>query len=130
SDSAPLKRIKDAQALLSEDIIEKEGWVRGEDGLLRDDDKKTLVIPEEGTLRRELFDLTHTGAFGGHKGRDAVLRTFKSWKLGWKGMKKDISRWIGECLICQRDRLSLDSFRGGGTTFVEKPFHCIAIDTM
>ncbi|GKT13726.1 hypothetical protein ADUPG1_003989, partial [Aduncisulcus paluster] len=35
SDSAPLKRIKDAQALLSEDIIEKEGWVRGEDGLLR-----------------------------------------------------------------------------------------------
>ncbi|GKT34053.1 hypothetical protein ADUPG1_002732, partial [Aduncisulcus paluster] len=103
---------------------------RDDKGFLRSKNQNTLVIPDADSLRRDIFELAHSGVFGGHKGRDAVLRTFKEWRLGWKGMKKDVSVWISQCLICQRDRLSLDSFSGGGTTFVEKPFYCIAIDTM
>ncbi|GKT31191.1 hypothetical protein ADUPG1_005786, partial [Aduncisulcus paluster] len=70
------------------------------------------------------MSMAHSWRLGGHKGRDAVVRTLHDWDLTWVGMRDDVADFISSCLICQRDRLSLDSFRSDGTTFVNKPFYC------
>ncbi|GKT28563.1 hypothetical protein ADUPG1_004980, partial [Aduncisulcus paluster] len=89
SPEAPLTRIKEAQ----KSLVEKgeEEW--------------------KSTLRKDVFTLAHGDILGGHKGRDAVCRKLKEWEVGWPKMKKDISSWVSECLICQRDRLSMEFFK-------------------
>ncbi|GKT14628.1 hypothetical protein ADUPG1_004048, partial [Aduncisulcus paluster] len=109
-EESPKRRVIEAQKAAKEDldsmetvIFEKEEYRSKRSG--------RLYVPCDRTLRKDLMSMAHSGRLGGHKGRDAVVRTLHDWDLTWVGMRDDVADFISSCLICQRDRLSLDSFR-------------------
>jgi len=64
-----------------------------------------LVILAGSKITRELMEQFHSSLVGGHEG---VLKTFKrmSREVYWKGMKKDITKFITECQVCQTNKYS------------------------
>lgn len=64
-----------------------------------------LVILAASKITRELMEQFHSSLVGGHEG---VLKTFKrmSREVYWKGMKKDITKFIKECQVCQTNKYS------------------------
>ena len=58
-----------------------------------------MVIP--CMLRKEVFTYLHGTPFGGHQGINKVLASLRS-RFYWPGMKRDVQRWIAQCLTCQK----------------------------
>ncbi|GKT29842.1 unnamed protein product, partial [Aduncisulcus paluster] len=81
-------------------------------------------------LRKDLIILAHGNFIGAHKGINATLKTLKSWGIVWVNIRRDVSKVIKQCLVCQRERLSVSPLESQGSTFVDAPFHCISVDTI
>lgn len=62
--------------------------------------KGKIVIGSNITLQRQLFDMFHSGAIGGHSGMQATRQRLSS-MVYWKGLSKDVRRWTRECIVCQ-----------------------------
>nr|KYP64724.1 Retrotransposable element Tf2 [Cajanus cajan] len=65
--------------------------------------KGKLVLPKNSCRIPLIIREFHASAMGGHAG---VFRTFKrvSTAFFWKGMKKDITKFVAECHICQTNK--------------------------
>ena len=59
-------------------------------------------IPLEEKLRR--FEAVHNN-LNGHHGIHRTVSAIQSLKLAWQGLAKDITAFIQECPVCQKDRL-------------------------
>ena len=53
--------------------------------------------------KRWVFHQAHVGVFGGHRLTAQTSDILKR-LVWWKGMKADVEKWIGECLVCLRFR--------------------------
>lgn len=65
--------------------------------------KKRLVIPSTSSLIPSLLSTFHDSVIGGHSG---FLRTYKrmTGELYWRGMKKDVKKYVESCVICQKNK--------------------------
>ncbi|GKT32665.1 hypothetical protein ADUPG1_006761, partial [Aduncisulcus paluster] len=89
-----------------------------------------LYIPEQKEFRLKCIEHAHSSLIGGHCGVNATLRRLKRWRIVWTNIKRDISKFVQECLVCQRDRLKINWKETKGCTFVDKPFFSIAVDAI
>nr|KYP63864.1 Retrotransposable element Tf2 [Cajanus cajan] len=65
--------------------------------------KNKLVLPKNSSRIPLIIQEFHATAMGGHAG---VFRTYKrvSAVFFWKGMMKDITKFVTECHICQTNK--------------------------
>ena len=86
-----------------------------------------LINPSDDE-KKVLFEEYHNGPLGGHQG---VTRTHKKLSLlyNWRGMKKDIKKFIKKCEFCQKNKLSRKTKMPMQiTTTASKPFERCFLD--
>ena len=71
------------------------------DGILRK--KINISIGDSEDLKMKIPQWQHTTGEVGHSGRDNTLRRVKS-LFTWKGLTKDVSRFVKKCTIFQASR--------------------------
>lgn len=49
------------------------------------------------------FNNFNDSAFGGHSGYKLTYRKVKE-QFYWKGMQKEVKRWVPQCDICQKNK--------------------------
>ncbi|GJS61023.1 retrotransposable element Tf2 [Tanacetum coccineum] len=79
-------------------------WSNGK--LLR---KNKSVIGKDEELRKELMAHFHGSSVGGHSSVKMTVHIMSS-MLYWKGMGKDIKKFIHECIHCQRNKPDLAAY--------------------
>jgi len=86
-----------------------------------------VVVPDT-LVTSILFDL-HGSLVNGHCGMTTCRSRARS-SYWWKGMHKDITRWISACLTCSRRKPGRPSVAGpsGAMDLPPRPFHTIHID--
>ncbi|GMI89777.1 hypothetical protein HRI_002647000 [Hibiscus trionum] len=73
--------------------------------------KGKLVIGGDADLRKELIEYFHASPIGGHSGAHATIKRLGA-LMYWKGMRKEVKRWVRECTVCQRNKADLIHPRG------------------
>ncbi|GKT35302.1 putative nucleotidyltransferase, Ribonuclease H [Aduncisulcus paluster] len=84
-----IKKVREVQAEKITDELKKELKL-DKNGIWERDDE-TVWIPEDEDLHNTLIEQAHSSFIGGHKGINATLKRLKKWRIGWKGMRRDIS---------------------------------------
>ncbi|GKB74012.1 transposon ty3-G gag-pol polyprotein, partial [Tanacetum coccineum] len=73
--------------------------------------KGKVVVRNDPELRKELVQLFHDEAIGGHSGAYVTMK-----KLGalfyWKGLKKMVKQMVRDCDVCQRQKPDLSAYLG------------------
>ncbi|GJS59005.1 ty3-gypsy retrotransposon protein [Tanacetum coccineum] len=64
-----------------------------------------LLIPQVPSLRLKLLHEYHSTTLGGHSGITATIRRLNS-SFFWPHLKKDVTRFITECVTCQQTKYS------------------------
>ena len=82
-----------------------------------------LVIPKSWkfTILVEAHDKL------GHQGNNCTYCLIK-WQYYWKGMNKDIRKYIANCVLCRRDKAKVQQYPLQMTEIPDRPFDKIAID--
>ena len=83
----------------------------------------TLVIPKSWkfTVLVEAHDKL------GHRGNNHTYCLIK-WQYYWKGMNKDIRKYIANCVLCRHDKAKVQQYPLQMTEIPDRPFDKIAID--
>ena len=76
----------------------KPDFVLSDDGIWRYGTR--LCVPNDGDLRRELLEKAHCSKFAIHPGKTKMYRDLKQ-NYWWPSMKRDIARFVAQCLVCQ-----------------------------
>ncbi|WVZ71131.1 hypothetical protein U9M48_019751 [Paspalum notatum var. saurae] len=63
--------------------------------------KNRLVVPKDMELRKKILDKAHTSMFTMHPGSNKMYQDLKQ-KFWWTCMKREISKYMFECDVCQR----------------------------
>nr|KYP66539.1 Retrovirus-related Pol polyprotein from transposon 297 family [Cajanus cajan] len=63
--------------------------------------KGKVVVGAQQDLRNKILSHFHDSSIGGHSGVDLTYRRIKE-QFYWKGLQRDVKRWIRECATCQR----------------------------
>ena len=79
------------------------------DGLLRKHHK--IVVGISGDIQTKLINWHHSSAEGGHSGRDLTLKRLKH-LFYWKGMTVQVTQFIQNCQVCQRNKADLAAYPG------------------
>lgn len=67
--------------------------------------KGRLVVPQDSKLVEVLLKEYHDSPIGGHSEEyKTYQRLMKEWF--WVGMRKKVSKYVGECLVCQKQKHS------------------------
>ena len=77
----------------------KTDWRKDNIGLIRKD--KAIVLPKE--LRRRMYVDQHESTSAGHPGFHRTMQRLQR-LYWWPTMRNDISTWIRECDVCQRNK--------------------------
>ena len=64
-------------------------------------DNVQLIVPQ--TLRRRLFDASHSGPIAAHVGAERMIKQLKS-QYYWPGLNKDVHTWCQQCHQCQTSK--------------------------
>ena len=82
-----------------------------------------LVIPKSWkyTVLEEAHDKL------GHQGNSRIYCLIKWWYY-WKGMNKDIRKYIVNCVLCQREKAKIETYPLQMTEIADRPFDKIAIN--
>ncbi|GJU51961.1 transposon ty3-G gag-pol polyprotein [Tanacetum coccineum] len=81
-------------------------WSNGQ--LLR---KNKLVVGQDEQLKLELLTYFHASSVGGHSGVKVTTHKLCSF-VYWKGMRKEIKKFVKECITCQRYKPDLAAYPG------------------
>nr|GEU43117.1 reverse transcriptase [Tanacetum cinerariifolium] len=100
--------IQTLQQSLQDGKMAKKHYTWNNGQLLR---KNNLVIGKDDELRKELMAHFHGSSVGGHSGVKVTTHKMSS-MLYWKGMRKDIKKFIHECIHCQRNKPDLAAYLG------------------
>ena len=77
----------------------KPEFVLSDDEILRFGTR--LCVPNDGDLRRKLLEEAHCSKFVIHPRGTKIYRGLKQ-NYWWPGMKRDIARFVAQCLVCQQ----------------------------
>jgi hypothetical protein len=64
-----------------------------------------IVIPEDHKLRKQIMDEAHLSKFSMHPGSTKMYQDLKQ-NFWWTRMKREITKYVSECDICQRVKAS------------------------
>ena len=81
-----------------EDGKETEFEVK-EDGVLYYNDR--VCVPDNNGLRKAILEEAHSGSFAIHPGSTKMYQDLKV-SFWWSRMKRDVSEFVTQCLVCQR----------------------------
>ena len=70
-----------------------------------------LCVPDHDQIREEVLGECHRSKFSIHLGTNKMYRDMK-WQYWWKGMKKDVDRYVSKCAVCQQ--VKIEHQRPGG----------------
>ena len=70
-----------------------------------------LVVPAEGDLKARLLDEIHRQASTAHPGRRKTKKLLQS-RYYWSNWNSDVDRYLDNCLICKRMKVSRDKTPG------------------
>ena len=70
-----------------------------EDGVLYYKDR--VCVPNDNDLRKAILEEAHSGSFAIHLDSTKMYQDLKM-SFWWSGMKKDASKFVTKCLVCQR----------------------------
>ena len=73
--------------------------------------KRKLVIGKNLELRKEILNWLHSSSYGGHSRRDATYQRVKT-VVYWKGLSKDVKRFVHQCTTCQQRKYDNSSSPG------------------
>ena len=59
------------------------------------------MVPKNFELRKKILDEAHESQFSIHPGSNKMYQDLKQ-KIWWTRMKREITRYVVECDICQR----------------------------
>ena len=78
-------------------------WFSLENGVLKY--KRRIVIPKHCELTSKLLKEYHDSLVGGHAGD---LKTYQhlAEEWFWFGMRKDVTKYVQHCHVCQQNKLS------------------------
>ena len=79
------------------------------DGLAWEEDRmaymeERIYVPNNKKLRKEILKEHHDPADIGHPGQYIMLELLKK-TYWWLGLKKDIKKYMQECLKCQQNKV-------------------------
>ncbi|RVW78955.1 RNA-directed DNA polymerase-like [Vitis vinifera] len=77
----------------------KPDFVLLDDGILRF--RTRLCVPNNGDLRRELLEEAHCSGLAIHLGGTKMYKDLRQ-NYWWSGMKRDIGKFVAQCLVCQQ----------------------------
>ena len=60
-----------------------------------------LCVPDGGGLKKELMEEAHSSTYAMHPGSTKMYHTLRE-HYWWRGMKKDVAKFVSRCLICQQ----------------------------
>ena len=60
-----------------------------------------LCVPDVGELKKEIMEEAHSSAYAMHPGSTKMYHTLRE-HYWWRGMKKDVAKFVSRCLICQQ----------------------------
>ncbi|WVZ76161.1 hypothetical protein U9M48_024158 [Paspalum notatum var. saurae] len=63
--------------------------------------KNRLVVPKDMELRKKILDEAHTSMFTLHPSSNKMYQDLKQ-KFWWTRMKREITKYVSECDVCQR----------------------------
>ena len=63
--------------------------------------KGKVVIRDQQDLRNKILSHFHDSPIGGHSGTELTYRRIKE-QFYWKGLQREVKKWIRECTTCQR----------------------------
>ena len=87
-----------------------------------------LAVP--WSMRSKLLQQYHNSIFGAHLGRKKTYKKLSQLYF-WRGMFKDISKWISECKECNLRKGVPDIHRGEMMTYSSsKPWETVGIDVV
>ena len=78
-----------------------ENWAISEDELRF---RGRLCVPDPDQVREEVLGECHRSKFSIHPGNKKMYRDMK-WQYWWKGMKKDVARYVSKCAVCQQVKI-------------------------
>lgn len=64
-----------------------------------------LVIPRTSKWVLRLCQECHGGVTGGHEGMQKTYQRL-AWEFFWVGMRRDVARFVSECVVCQCNKHS------------------------
>ena len=73
--------------------------------------KNKLVVGNDIQLRMDLLAHFHGSSIGDHSGVKVTTHKMSS-VLYWKGMRKEIKKYVRECITCQRCKPDLSAYPG------------------
>ena len=85
-----------------------ENWTISEDELQF---RGRLCVPDHDQVREEVLGECHRSKFYIHPGSNKMYRDMKQ-QYWWKGMKKDVARYVSKCAVCQQ--VKIENQRPGG----------------
>ncbi|RVW70653.1 Retrovirus-related Pol polyprotein from transposon 17.6 [Vitis vinifera] len=77
----------------------KPDFVSSDDEILRFGTR--LCVPNDEDLRRELLEEVHCSKFAIHPGGTKMYKDLRQ-NYWWSGMKRDITQFVAQCLVCQQ----------------------------
>lgn len=93
---------------LKEKPLSKKNFTWSQEILRR---KSKIVVPSNEAIRTSILQWLHCSGLGGHSGRDVTHQRVKS-LFYWKGMSKDIQKFIRECQVCQQCKYDTAAYPG------------------
>ena len=70
-----------------------------------------LCVPDHDQIREEVLGECHRSKFSIHPGSNKMYRDMKR-QYWWKGMKRNVARYISKCEVCQQ--VKIEHQRPGG----------------
>ena len=91
--------------------------------------EKNWAIVTPYTCRAFVMYRYHTLPMSGHHGRDNTIRNIRQ-RYYWRGMNKDIGRWIRACAVCRKrkDYRRTHAGEASSISIATRPHDTIAID--
>lgn len=63
--------------------------------------KGKLVVGDNAELRQQILQHFHDSAIGGHSRYEMTYRRIKD-HFYWKGMQKEVKKWVQHCHLCKK----------------------------
>ena len=63
--------------------------------------KDRVCVPNDSELKKAILEKAHSGSLAMHLGSTKMYQDLKV-SYWWSGMKRDVSKFVTKCLVCQK----------------------------
>ena len=83
-------------------------FIVNENGVLHYKDR--VCVPDDNDFRKSILEEAHSGSFDIHPSSIKMYQDLKV-SFWWSEMKRDVSKFVTKCLVCQRVKQSIKFLR-------------------